>query len=151
MPRQTTPRKIPTRDPMHYSPRIKTNTRPIPTESQEQQALFQWANFQSGTYPELALMFHVPNGGSRHKLEAVRFKAEGVKAGVPDICLPVARGDYHGLYIELKREGGKLSHSQIDWLEALQRQKYCARVCYGWEDAAKMLMEYLRLEVTDHE
>lgn len=74
---------------------------PVPTEAQEQMTLFSWAAMQSGKYPELNLLYHVPNGGSRHKAEAGRLRAEGVKAGVPDLCLPVARGQYHGLYIEL--------------------------------------------------
>lgn len=59
---------------------------PVPTESVEQQCLFRWAAFQSGRFPELALLYHVPNGGSRKKAEAGRFRAEGVKAGVPDLC-----------------------------------------------------------------
>ena len=79
---------------------------PVPTESAEQQALFMWAALQSAAYPELTLLYHIPNGGSRHKAEAGRLKAEGVKAGVPDLCLPVARGGFHGLYVELKRERG---------------------------------------------
>ena len=68
---------------------------PVPTESEEQQTLFSWATMQSGRYPELRLLYHIPNGGSRGKAEAGRFKAEGVKSGVPDLCLPVARGAYH--------------------------------------------------------
>ena len=77
----------------------KTSAVSVPTESVEQQCLFRWAAFQIGRYPELKLLYHVPNGGSRKKSEAGRFKAEGVKAGVPDLCLPVARGCSHGLYI----------------------------------------------------
>lgn len=55
---------------------------PCQLEGEEQAALFRWAQFQSGKYPELDLMFHIPNGGKRGKAEAARFKAEGVKAGV---------------------------------------------------------------------
>lgn len=80
---------------------MQKNKMPVPTEAQEQMTLFSWAAMQSGKYPELNLLYHVPNGGSRHKAEAGRLRAEGVKAGVPDLCLPVARGQYHGLYIEL--------------------------------------------------
>lgn len=84
-----------------------------PNESVEQQCLFRWAEFASGKYPELRLMYHIPNGGARSKATAGRLKAEGVKAGVPDICLPVSRDGYHGLYIELKRErGGKISQAR---------------------------------------
>lgn len=79
---------------------------PIPTESAEQQCLFRWAAYNRGRWPEMELMYHIPNGGTRSKSEAGRFRAEGVKAGVPDICLPVARGGYHGMYIEMKRRKG---------------------------------------------
>ena len=110
---------------------------PVPTESVEQQCLFRWAAFQSGRFPELALLYHVPNGGSRKKAEAGRFRAEGVKAGVPDLCLPVARGGFHGLYIELKR--------QKAWLSNLEKQGYFVALCKGWEAAAKVITEYLTM------
>jgi hypothetical protein len=119
-----------------------------PTESQEQQMLFKWAQLQTGKYPELKLLFHVPNGGSRKKSEAGRFKAEGVKAGVPDICLPVARGNYHGLYVELKRQKrSTTSDVQKDWIQDLSAQGYFAVVCKGWEKAAEAIIQYLKMEV----
>ena len=114
------------------------------TESQEQQLLFEWAALSAGRWPELALMYHIPNGGSRSKSEAGRFRAEGVKSGVPDICLPVARGGYHGLYIELKRvKGGRVSTAQQGWISALRDQGYYACVCKGWDDAAHVIKAYL--------
>lgn len=125
----------------------ETSAISVPTESVEQQCLFRWAAFQSGRYPELKLLYHVPNGGSRKKSEAGRFKAEGVKAGVPDLCLPVARGGYHGLYIELKRlKHSKTSEDQKAWIAQLNEQDYCAVVCKGWEAAAKVITEYLNME-----
>lgn len=124
--------------------RMQKNKMPVPTEAQEQMTLFSWAAMQSGKYPELNLLYHVPNGGSRHKAEAGRLRAEGVKAGVPDLCLPVARGQYHGLYIELKRQrGGRTSDHQSEWLDALSAQGYKAALCYGWEQAAGTIIEYL--------
>lgn len=124
--------------------RMQKNKMPVPTEAQEQMTLFSWAAMQSGQYPELNLLYHVPNGGSRHKAEAGRLRAEGVKAGVPDLCLPVARGQYHGLYIELKRQrGGRTSDHQSEWLDALSAQGYKAALCYGWEQAAGTIIEYL--------
>lgn len=74
----------------------------IQHEAREQEALFRWADFAAGTMPELKLLYHIPNGGSRNKAEAANLKRQGVKAGVPDLFLPVPRGGYHGLYIELK-------------------------------------------------
>lgn len=62
----------------------------------------------------------------------------------PDLCLPVARGQYHGLYIELKRQrGGRTSDHQSEWLDALSAQGYKAALCYGWEQAAGTIIEYL--------
>jgi len=83
---------------------------PEQKESDHQIALFQWVSYQLKRYPELELLYHIPNGGYRYKTTARRLKAEGVKAGVPDICLPVPRGGYHGLYIEMKA-GKKQAYS----------------------------------------
>lgn len=55
-------------------------TMPPPTEDVEQMCLFRWADAQSGKYPELSLMYHIPNGGKRGKAEAGRFRAMGVKS-----------------------------------------------------------------------
>lgn len=118
------------------------------TESQEQQLLFEWAALSSGRWQELALMYHIPNGGRRSKSEAGRFRAEGVKSGVPDICLPAARGGYHGLYIELKRvKGGRVSPAQQGWIAALRDQGYYACVCKGWDDAAHIIKAYLENKI----
>lgn len=116
----------------------------IPTEDTEQAHIFEWAAWASGKYPELDLMHHIPNGGKRSKSEAARFKAQGVKAGVPDIFLPCARGGYHGLYIELKRtKGGKISTAQKEWIDALRGQGYKVIVCYGFDEAREVIISYL--------
>lgn len=121
---------------------MRRNT--TPHEGEEQATLFKWAELKSGKRPELRLLFHIPNGGSRGKAEAAHFKAEGVKPGVPDLLLPVARGPYHGLFIELKRQkGGKISKAQKAWLEGLTTQGFLAAVCYGWKDAAELIENYL--------
>lgn len=119
----------------------------IPREAVEQEALMDWAYRASGKWPELGLLFHVPNGGSRNEIEAMRLKRQGVKAGVPDLCLPVARAGYHGLYIELKRQqGGHVSVNQKAWLNALTDQGYRAVVCCGWEAAKDEIERYLEGE-----
>jgi hypothetical protein len=90
------------------------------SEHAEQAALFRWAEFARSRLPELALLHAIPNGGHRHKATAARLKAEGVKRGVPDVCLPVPRGGAHGLYIELKTERGKPTPEQLGWIRALR-------------------------------
>lgn len=113
-------------------------------EAADQETLFQWAALNDNTYPELSLLYHIPNGGSRNKIEAANLKRQGVKAGVPDICLPVARGIYHGLYIELKHGKNKLSDNQKIWLKRLQNQGYLVLCCYGWEAAVRAIEKYLK-------
>lgn len=111
-----------------------------PTEHWEQVQLFKWASAR----PELSLMYAVPNGGHRDIRVAAKLKAEGVKPGVPDICLPVARGGFHGLYIELKRrKGGRVSPEQMLWIEALMREGYACAVCLGWQEARRTIEEYM--------
>lgn len=119
----------------------------IPTEDEEQMALFTWANHMAvtGRFPELDRLFHVPNGGSRGPAEAGRFKAMGVRKGVPDVFLDVPRGGFHGLRIEMKRRrGGVLSDEQADWLDYYNANGYRAAVCYGWDEARMEIEDYLR-------
>lgn len=119
----------------------------IPTEEAEQTCLFRWAHYMSiETCKELKLLHAIPNGGLRSKTEAARMKAAGVRAGVPDICLPVARKECHGLYIELKRrDGGRISPEQMSWMYDLTAQGYRCMVCKGWEEAAREIAEYMDL------
>ena len=92
----------------------------------------------------LALLHAIPNGGKRSKSEAARMKAAGVKPGVPDMFLPVAREGCHGLYIELKRrDGGRVSTEQTAWMEALARQGYKTALCHGWDAAREEIQRYL--------
>lgn len=116
----------------------------IDTEAGNQEALFSWVEWQLQAYPELKLLYHIPNGGKRDMQTAIALKRQGVKAGVPDIHLPVARGDYHSLYIELKVGKGKPTALQKEWAADLNAQGHLAIVCYGWEDAKQALINYLK-------
>lgn len=112
-------------------------------ESGHQEALFSWAAYQLGRMPELEYMHHVPNGGRRDAATARALKRQGVKAGVPDICLPAPRGEYHGLYMELKAGKNTTTDNQKRWLGYLRQQGYFTAVCYGWQTAAELIEKYL--------
>lgn len=114
-------------------------------EADEQRKLFQWIAFIRTEHPEADLLFHIPNGGSRNKLEAANLKKQGVRAGVPDLFLPVARGKYHGLFIELKYGKNKTTLKQNEWLAKLNEQGYAAAVCYGCNEASQKILKYLKL------
>lgn len=117
---------------------------PLGSEHAEQKALFRWIDTEGvQIHSCLALAFAIPNGGKRGKAAAGKLKAEGVRAGVPDLFLPVPRGEYHGLFIEMKTTGGSLSQAQRAWNRALIRQGYLVAVCRGWLRARDCLLTYL--------
>lgn len=113
-------------------------------EDNEQMTLFEWAKRMQARYPELRLLYHIPNEGRRTAREGARLKAMGLKSGVPDLCLPVARGAFHALYIELKApKNGRITEHQKEWLNGLALAGNDTHVCYGWEEAAEVLRGYL--------
>lgn len=117
---------------------------PVPLESNEQQALVAWAKRHEEEWPELRMLYHIPNEGKRSRKTGARMKAEGLKSGVPDICLPVARGGHHGLYIELKRrKDSKVTKEQLEWIADLVAQGYVAAVCRGCDEAISLITRYL--------
>jgi len=89
--------------------------------------------------------FAIPNGGMRSKATAAKLKAEGVKAGVPDLFVPVARGKYHGLFIEMKFGKNRPTEKQREWLALLSRNGYAAICCHGSSEAIDAIEEYMRL------
>lgn len=121
------------------------------SEDTEQMAVIQWATLRQQAYPELKWLHHCPNGGSRNKLEAIKFKQLGVKAGVADLHLPVPKGGYHGLYIEMKYGKNKLQKSQVEFLRDMAAAGHYVATCYSAEDAIEVLQEYLTLHENSHQ
>ncbi len=117
------------------------------SEQQSQAAFFRWASMQR--FPGIELLHAIPNGGSRNLLEAVNLKRSGVKAGVPDVSWPVARGGFIGLAIEFKDKDNNPSKEQRERITRMQVEGWCVAVCWTWEAAARLLKGYagmLRVE-----
>lgn len=123
--------------------RKRRNPRQRTPEHVEQCALMDWARLASKRIPELELLHAVPNGGFRFKATAAAMKREGAVAGVPDLDLPVSRGPWHGLRIEMKAKDGTVSDAQRWWIARLRAEGYRAEICYGWEEAKRVILEYL--------
>lgn len=122
---------------------------PVDFEGTEQAALMRWlqCRFQAA----YAVTWHTPNGGRRDKVTAAKLKAQGVKAGIPDLQLAMARGGYFGLFIEFKAtppHDAEVSKSQKDMLGQLQGQGYLAVVCRGINEAMTQISAYLDLPRT---
>ena len=119
-----------------------------PSENTIQAQVIRWADLQARVYPELSRLFHVPNGGHRHAAVAAKLKGQGVKPGVPDLCLPVPRFGCPGLWIEMKTSDGRVSTSQRDWIAYLKQAGYRVEVCRSFDQARTVLLEYLNPKVT---
>ena len=121
------------------------------SEDIEQETVMEWARLSRSGHPELFLLHHTPNGGTRNRGEAAKLQKMGVLSGVPDLHLPVPKGKYSSLYIEMKYDDGRLSHTQKDFLSwAAGYGNYCC-VCYTAEEAIQVLKYYLALKDPDSE
>ena len=121
------------------------------TEAGHQKALFCQAAKHVKQYPELKWLHAIPNGGSRGDtkqgamIRGADLKAQGVKAGVSDVMLPVRRGTWSGLYVEMKKPGNikGTSAEQKEFIEFVRSQGYAALVCDSWESAWATIVQYL--------
>lgn len=118
------------------------------SEAQHQMAVIKWSQQPSirSRWPELALLFHIKNETTEGPKAVMIDRKMGVKKGVPDLCLPIPHGRYHGLYIEMKTDDGRASSEQKWWGEQLLAQGYMWEVCHGWESAIRVLEWYLSLK-----
>lgn len=111
------------------------------TEKDEQKKLFAWASYRT----DLKLMTHIPNEGRRSVQYTMELLRMGMKPGFPDIILPVARGGYHGLFIEMKQKhGGRVTPEQKQWQRDLLNEGYCAAVCHGFDEARELIDWYMK-------
>ena len=122
------------------------------SEHGHQVALFCQANRHIEQWPELKWMFAIPKGGERNPIVAANLKAEGVKSGVSDICLPCARKGYHGFFIEMKKPSvkpkkstskGAASDNQLEFGAAVTENGYLFCVCYDWTEAWGRICWYM--------
>lgn len=108
-------------------------TERIPTEHEEQREFVRW--FRQ-TFPDVKILA-IPNGSFRTKSTAVRLRAEGVLAGIPDLFVPE-----WALWIEMKRtKGGRLSEDQKTTIKYLRGCGYGCIVALGAEDGRNQIMK----------
>ena len=108
-----------------------------------QKAFFDWARL----HPEARHAYAVPNGGHRSKATAGRLKAEGVRAGVLDVCLPKMRGGCGALYIEFKAGRNTMSKEQAEEAARLVDDGYAVACCWDALQAIEFTQAYLRGEI----
>ena len=113
------------------------------TEHDEQVAVCQWWAAACASYglPERALLA-IPNAARRSYALASYMKAEGLRAGTPDMLLAVPHRNLGGLWIEMKRKPNKPSDEQIEMIDFLECG-YAVKVAYSADEAIDTIKEYL--------
>lgn len=122
------------------------------SEDEQQALFFEWVDANKGRFPELSLIFAVPNGSHKSKAQRAVMQLTGLRPGVPDVCVPLCvraiggRVVRAGLWIEFKRPGGgRVSPDQKIWHEMLREYGHEVHVCDRWYDAANYVIDHLQL------
>ena len=109
------------------------------SENWHQKQLIQWVK----QFPWGQFLFHIPNETTGGTGWIARNSQMGCRSGVPDLMLPIPMHGYNGLFIAMKRPGGRLDGIQRKWLAALNEFGYLAVCCKGWEEARGVLQRYM--------
>ncbi|MFM2589446.1 VRR-NUC domain-containing protein [Vibrio sp. TBV020] len=127
--------------------RKSSKKKPREIETAEQAALIDWSWLVSYQGEKLGeSITHVPNEGKRGGKAQSDFKKLGGSKGYPDLIVDIAAGGFHGLRIEMKSPKGfssSVSKEQKEWIERLNRRGYLAVICYGFEEAKQVIVDYL--------
>jgi len=115
-------------------------------EHYDQAEVVSWATALTPVCPDLGLLFAVPNGARMQPWTVAKAKAEGLRAGVPDLVLPVPRHPYHGLFLEMKAPGKYPTSEQRWWRDALQAHAYCWQLCRSGSAGIDTLCTYLGID-----
>ena len=119
------------------------------SESNEQQLLFEWAYWNKNKYPGIETMYHIANEGKRSASSGRRLKREGLKSGVSDICLPIARCGYNNLYIELKHGKNKATKEQLEFIRLINENGGKALVVYEADNAIEVIKAYFEKRIDE--
>lgn len=113
-------------------------------EHKDQVALISWAEWQLSKYPELEMLYALPNAGKRSPVMGKMMKAEGMRKGILDLNLDVPKRGYHGWRGELKIGKNKPTDEQYEWIEKYRKWGYFADWFTGWEAMKESILWYLK-------
>ena len=111
-----------------------------------QKACVGWFRLQYRSRAQL--LFAVPNGGGRTRIEASIMNGEGVLAGVADLIYLESRGGYGSLCIEMKTRTGRQSPEQKEWQKAAEAGGNRYVVCRSFDDFKPAIDGYMSLEAS---
>lgn len=113
-------------------------------ESAHQAQVVEWSRwaYKTGKYPMLNMLHCSLNGVKLSGTQARIAKGQGMLSGVPDLFLPVPKNGYHGLFIEMKSEKGRVTENQHWFLTNAESLGYKIAVCYSAKEAISAIQAY---------
>ena len=113
-------------------------------ESAHQAQVVEWSKwaYKTGKYPMLNMLHCSLNGVKLSGTQAKIAKGQGMLSGVPDLFLPVPKNGYHGLFIEMKSEKGRVTENQHWFLTNAESVGYKTAVCYSAKEAISAIQAY---------
>ena len=117
-------------------------------ESAHQAQVIDWSRwaYKTGKYPMLNMLHCSLNGVKLSGTQAKIAKGQGMLSGVPDLFLPVPKNGYHGLFIEMKSEKGRVTENQHWFLTNADSLGYKTAVCYSAKEAISAIEAYYSQE-----
>lgn len=112
---------------------------PKSSEAEEQITVIEYCDLKG------IPIYHIANEGKRTRYTGDLLKRMGMRRGVPDLCVPLPKGKFHGFYIEMKSASGKATNEQISWLKRLKENGYATAICHGADEAINLIDKYLQL------
>ena len=126
-----------------YRKRHPSRTR-ISEHAEQVMVVQWWDEIGAAQYGlDYRLLIAVPNGGARDPVTGRKLKDEGVRAGVPDLLLAVPCSGYRGLFVEMKAVDGNVRPHQADYHFILRAQGYGVKVARGFDEARRVIEDYL--------
>ncbi len=113
-------------------------------EDAELIAFFDWVRWNEKKNPILKTIFHVENERKCTPAQGARRKRKGVRAGIPDIIVPISRRPFCGLFIELKTDKGKVSKEQKEIMAMLYSLGHAVYIARSGKEAIDLVTNYLK-------
>lgn len=114
------------------------------SEHQIQVQMIKWARFNQKKFPQLRLLYAIPNGAKRTPAQANYLRIEGMRSGVWDLNLDYPAHGYHGLRIETKTPIGRLSENQKKFKELYEWAGYYTAIVRSLDEFIKLIEWYLK-------
>ena len=112
--------------------------------------IFNWIREQETKHPVLRTIFHTPNSFFGTNFGVItHLKKMGMRKGVYDIIVPVSKGNYAGLWIEVKKPKGKLSLEQLQYIDLINNHSdhpTLFKTTFIAEEGIQIIKDYLKIK-----